>query len=73
MHQSSRLLNAMASPTYSSVGQSSHRKRNSGVFPASRSLQKRPRRSAAYIASRKWIADPSQGDLPAKRLARLYA
>lgn len=72
-HQSSRLMNAITSPNVyirSAVSASSS---IPGVIPAERLYAKgfdgKPR---PYLASRRWVDGSVSGDLPAKRLMRLY-
>lgn len=72
-HQSSRLLNAITSPNVfirSAVSASSS---IPGLIPAER-LYARGFGGVArpYLESRKWVDGSVSGDLPAKRLTRLY-
>jgi NTE family protein len=72
-HQSSRLMNAITSPNVyirSAVSASSS---VPGLMPPERLFAKgfngKPR---PYLASRRWVDGSVSGDLPAKRLSRLY-
>jgi NTE family protein len=72
-HQESRLLNAITSPNVyvrSAVSASSS---VPGVLPSerlyARGIDKKPR---PYLPSRRWVDGSVSGDLPAKRLSRLY-
>lgn len=72
-HQSSRLLNAITSPNVfirSAVSASSS---IPGLIPAERLYARGFGGTARpYLESRKWVDGSVSGDLPAKRLARLY-
>lgn len=72
-HQSSRLMNAITSPNVyirSAVSASSS---IPGLIPAerlyARGFDGKPR---PYLATRRWVDGSVSGDLPAKRLSRIY-
>lgn len=73
MHQSSRMLNAIASPNVLIRSAVMASCAVPGVFPPV-SLQAKDMdgRKVPYLATRKWVDGSITGDLPAKRLARLY-
>jgi len=72
-HQESRLLNAITSPNVyvrAAVAASSS---IPGVLPSERLYARGvDGKSRLYLASRRWIDGSASGDLPAKRLSRLY-
>lgn len=72
-HQSSRLMNAITSPNVyirSAVSASSS---VPGLMPSERLYAKGFNGKARpYLASRRWVDGSVSGDLPAKRLMRLY-
>lgn len=72
-HQSSRLMNAITSPNVYIRSAASASSSIPGVIPSERLYAKgidgKPR---TYLASRRWVDGSLSGDLPAKRLSRLY-
>lgn len=72
-HQSSRLMNAITSPQVYIRAAVSASSSIPGVIAAERLYAKgfdgKPR---PYLAGRRWVDGSLSGDLPAKRLARLY-
>ncbi len=73
MHQSSRLLNAVTSPSVCIREAVLASCAIPGVFPAVTLMAKTASGARLpYVASRKWVDGSIADDLPAKRLARLY-
>ncbi|MCK0154822.1 patatin-like phospholipase family protein [Alcanivorax sp. S6407] len=72
-HQNSRLMNAITSPNVYVRSAISASCSIPGMIPAERLYAKgydgKPR---PYLASRRWVDGSVSGDLPARRLARLY-
>ena len=72
-HQSSRLMNAITSPNVYIRSAISASCSIPGVIPAerlyARGFDGKPR---PYLATRRWVDGSVSGDLPAKRLSRLY-
>lgn len=72
-HQSSRLMNAITSPNVYIRSAVSASCSIPGLIPAERLYAKgmdgKPRN---YLANRRWVDGSVSGDLPAKRLSRLY-
>lgn len=72
-HQSSRLLNAITSPNVYIRSAISASSSIPGLIPAerlyARGFDGKPR---PYLATRRWVDGSVSGDLPAKRLSRLY-
>ena len=72
-HQSSRLLNAVASPNVMIREAVMASCAFPGAFPAVTLAAKNQRgERQAYLASRKWIDGSVSDDMPIKRVARLY-
>lgn len=72
-HQNSRLMNAITSPNVYIRAAASASSSIPGLIPAERLYAKgfdgKPR---AYLEGRRWVDGSLSGDLPAKRLARIY-
>lgn len=72
-HQSSRLMNAITSPNVYIRAAASASSSIPGLIPAERLYAKgfdgKPR---PYLEGRRWVDGSLSGDLPAKRLSRLY-
>lgn len=72
-HQTSRLMNAITSPNVYIRSAISASSSIPGVIPAERLYARgSDGKARPYLATRRWVDGSVSGDLPAKRLARLY-
>lgn len=72
-HQSSRLMNAITSPNVYIRAAASASSSIPGLIPAERLYAKGfDGKARPYLEGRRWVDGSLSGDLPAKRLARIY-